>query len=77
MSELKEVFDNDDLLNGYLENVKLADFRAEVRKLVEKNGSTPNSDYAKCADEILLLDLADEVINKRGCIISILCRHFA
>jgi hypothetical protein len=33
MNELLEVLDNDDLLNIYLENVKLNDFRSDVRKL--------------------------------------------
>jgi hypothetical protein len=36
-----------------------------------------NGDYAKCADDIVTLDLADAVINKRGVIIDILRRHFA
>lgn len=35
------------------------------------------SDYAKCADDILILDVADDVINKHGCIVSILKRHFS
>ena len=36
-----------------------------------------NSDYAKCADDILKLELADEIINKHGCLVAILKRHFA
>jgi len=49
----------------------------ELRLSSKVEQRADNSDYAKCADEILLLDLADEVINKRGCIVSILRRHFA
>ena len=43
----------------------------------EKKLTTTNNDYAKCADEILVLDCADEVINKHGCLVVIFKRHFA
>ena len=37
---------------------------------------TEDRDYVKCADDILMLDRADDVINKRGVLIAILKRHF-
>lgn len=49
----------------------------EVIKLVEEKFTPTNIDYAKCADDILKLELADEIINKHGCLVAILKRHFA
>ena len=34
-------------------------------------------DFAKCADDILVLDLCDAVVNKHGCLVAIMKRHFA
>lgn len=35
-----------------------------------------DSDYEKCAGDILKLDLADDIINKHGCLVAILKQHF-
>ena len=44
---------------------------------VEPKLTSDNSDYAKCANDILKLDLVDAVVNKHGCLVAILKRHFA
>ena len=49
-----------------------------ARQNIKVDEQTPtNSDYAECADDILKLDCADEVINKHGYLVDILKRHFA
>lgn len=58
-------------------DVELCVVMAEELEAAQSKATATNSDYAKCADEILLLDSADAVINKQGCIVSILRRHFA
>lgn len=48
-----------------------------IRSFIAKiQNSSHNSDYAKCAEAIMSLDLVDAVINKKGVLISILKQHF-
>lgn len=66
MNELSEVFDNDDFLNAYLENIKLSDFRSDVRKLVEEKFTSYNSARQEIADYTkVVMDKIDGA-KKRG-----------
>jgi len=49
----------------------------EQLHLVEEKFTSTDNRYVKCADDILSLDLADAVINKQGCLVTILKRYFA
>ena len=51
--------------------------RKEIEESVKQSASPTNTAITKCADDILKLDCADEVINKYGCLVVILKRHFA
>ena len=59
--------------NGLLELKKTIAYaqKAEAVK------TSHNSDYTKCADDIMKLSCADGVVNPKGVLISILKRHFA
>lgn len=47
-----------------------------LQEFYEEKITTVNRDYAKCAEDILKLDMVDAVINKQGCLVDILKRHF-
>jgi len=82
--ELKELCDDYDSKKGdypesRYEGESIYEFAVE-RAAKSSEAQLPqadNSDYAKCADDILKLELADEIINKHGCLVAILKRHFA
>ena len=53
MSELLDVFNEDELLNTYLGNIGIDDFRKDVRRLVEEKFTSTNSGYTAALENII------------------------
>ena len=62
---------------AYKASIGLGYFSERFAKAYNKYLSkSSNSDYTKCAEDILKLDLVDKVINKKSVLVEILKRHF-